>query len=108
MFAIATSTSFYVDNNGIDLINEHVPDDFPESLLCPRFTAQLLTFIPWNHGNQWMAWDVLEGHAGWRTADLLEKHLLPFVRHSLGQVRSASGEGSVSDKLFSEPSQRDS
>ncbi|KAE8453940.1 hypothetical protein EG329_007716 [Mollisiaceae sp. DMI_Dod_QoI] len=54
---------------------------------------------PWNHGNQWMAWAVLDGHAGWQTADLLEKQLLPFVRHSLSQVGSASGEGFVSDEL---------
>ncbi|TAQ84318.1 hypothetical protein B7494_g7352 [Chlorociboria aeruginascens] len=54
---------------------------------------------PWNHGNQWMAWAVLDGHAGWQTADLLEKQLIPFVRLSLGQVRSAPGEGYVSDEL---------
>jgi len=54
---------------------------------------------PWNRGNQWMAWAVLDGHAGWQTADLLEKQLLPFVRHSLSQVGSPLGEGSVSDEL---------
>jgi pyruvate dehydrogenase phosphatase len=40
-----------------------------------------------------MAWAVFDGHAGWQTADLLEKQLLPFVRHGLNQVRAAMGEG---------------
>ena len=50
---------------------------------------------PWNHGIQWMAWAILDGHAGWQTADLLEKQLVPFVRHSLAQVRPASEEKAV-------------
>jgi pyruvate dehydrogenase phosphatase len=43
-----------------------------------------------------MAWAVFDGHAGWQTADLLQKQLLPFVRHSLSQVKSSS-ESHVSD-----------
>ncbi|PNP59593.1 hypothetical protein THARTR1_00766 [Trichoderma harzianum] len=41
---------------------------------------------PWNDGKLWMAWGVFDGHAGWQTADLLTKQLVPFVRHSLSQV----------------------
>lgn len=41
---------------------------------------------PWNDGKQWMAWGIFDGHAGWQTADLLTKQLLPFVRRSLSQV----------------------
>ncbi|KAI1150000.1 putative pyruvate dehydrogenase [Nemania diffusa] len=47
---------------------------------------------PWNDGKQWMAWGIFDGHAGWRTADLLTKQLLPFVRHSLSQVIPAASE----------------
>ncbi|KAL2019425.1 hypothetical protein VTK56DRAFT_9630 [Thermocarpiscus australiensis] len=47
---------------------------------------------PWNDGSQWMAWGVFDGHAGWQTADLLEKQLLPFVRCSLSQVKSVVEE----------------
>lgn len=54
---------------------------------------------PWNDGNQWMAWAVLDGHAGWQTADLLEKQLLPLVRHSLSDVKSTSGEEPVSNDV---------
>ncbi|KAJ5924283.1 protein serine/threonine phosphatase 2C [Penicillium verhagenii] len=43
---------------------------------------------PWNDGKQWMAWAVFDGHAGWQTAELLKHKLLPYVRHSLDQVRS--------------------
>ncbi|TWU74593.1 hypothetical protein ED733_006681 [Metarhizium rileyi] len=54
---------------------------------------------PWNDGNHWMAWAVFDGHAGWQTADLLEKQLLPHVRHSLSQVKSASIAGPVPDEV---------
>ncbi|KAL1878373.1 hypothetical protein Plec18167_004445 [Paecilomyces lecythidis] len=41
---------------------------------------------PRNDGDQWMAWAVLDGHAGRQTADLLREELVPYVRNSLGQV----------------------
>ncbi|GAB1311632.1 PPM-type phosphatase domain-containing protein [Madurella fahalii] len=50
---------------------------------------------PRDDGSQWMAWAVFDGHAGWQTADLLEKQLLPFVRHSLNQVKPAIKEEST-------------
>ena len=38
----------------------------------------------------WMAWGVLDGHAGRQTADLLEGQLVPFVQRSLQtQVKSS-------------------
>ncbi|KAI2465981.1 phosphatase 2C-like domain-containing protein [Annulohypoxylon bovei var. microspora] len=51
---------------------------------------------PWNDGNQWMAWGVFGGHLGWQTADLLEKQLLPIVRHNLSKAKQHSGEESLS------------
>ncbi|KAJ5761212.1 protein serine/threonine phosphatase 2C [Penicillium odoratum] len=43
---------------------------------------------PWRDGKQWMAWAVFDGHAGWQTAELLKHQMLPYVRHSLEQIRS--------------------
>lgn len=43
---------------------------------------------PWKDGSQWMTWAVFDGHAGSQTADLLEKHLMSFLTHSFGQVKS--------------------
>lgn len=43
---------------------------------------------PRDDGHQWMAWAVFDGHAGWQTADLLEKQLLPVVRHHLSQAKA--------------------
>jgi pyruvate dehydrogenase phosphatase len=42
---------------------------------------------PRNHGAPWMAWAVFDGHAGWQTADLLEKQLLPLVQENLCEIR---------------------
>ncbi|KAI4716386.1 putative pyruvate dehydrogenase [Aureobasidium sp. EXF-10727] len=41
---------------------------------------------PRNDGNPWMAWAAFDGHAGWQTADLLEKQLLPLVQQYLIQA----------------------
>ena len=54
---------------------------------------------PWNEGKQWMAWAVFDGHSGWQTAELLKKQLLPFVRHSLSQVKPPSNEGFLPEEL---------
>ncbi|KAJ5212156.1 protein serine/threonine phosphatase 2C [Penicillium cinerascens] len=54
------------------------------------------TFSPYNDGKKWMAWAVFDGHAGWQTADLLQKQLLTFVRHGLSQIKLSS-EGYTSD-----------
>ncbi|KAM0415851.1 hypothetical protein ACHAPT_013211 [Fusarium lateritium] len=53
---------------------------------------------PWNDGNQWMALGVFDGHAGWQTADLLEKQLLPHVQQTLSQLKPASIGKAVSDE----------
>lgn len=55
---------------------------------------------PWKDGKKWMAWGVLDGHAGWQTADLLEKQLVPFVRQGLDKIKSPSDQ--VSDEKVSE------
>ncbi|KAK5656579.1 hypothetical protein OQA88_4558 [Cercophora sp. LCS_1] len=55
---------------------------------------------PLGDGNEWMAWGVFDGHAGWQTADLLTKQLLSFVRRCLGQVRpTATARGGVADEV---------
>lgn len=57
---------------------------------------------PWGNGTNkpWMAWGIFDGHAGWQTAELLEKHLLPFVQLGLSQIEPISDRGfiSASDK----------
>jgi pyruvate dehydrogenase phosphatase len=63
-----------------------------------RFTHGIFP-SPWNDGNQWMAWAVFDGHAGWQTAALLEKQLLPFVQHSLTQIKSLSHKEPVPVEL---------
>ncbi|PKY06427.1 protein serine/threonine phosphatase 2C [Aspergillus campestris IBT 28561] len=62
-----------------------------------RFTHGKLP-SPWNEGNPWMAWAVFDGHSGWQTAELLKKQLLPFVLHSLRQVKPPFNEESLSEK----------
>ncbi|KAL4892142.1 phosphatase 2C-like domain-containing protein [Aspergillus ambiguus] len=47
----------------------------------------------------WMAWAVFDGHAGWQTAALLEKQLVPYVRRSLSRIKPPLTAGSVPDKL---------
>lgn len=42
---------------------------------------------PRSDGKPWMAWAVFDGHAGWQTADLLQKQLLPLVQRYLSQVK---------------------
>lgn len=54
---------------------------------------------PCNDGYPWMAWGVFDGHIGWQTSDLLKRKLLPFVQHSLGQVKSSSNNGSLREEL---------
>jgi pyruvate dehydrogenase phosphatase len=47
---------------------------------------------PWNKNDEWMSWAVFDGHSGWQTADLLTKHLLPFVRRRLAETKPLSNE----------------
>ena len=54
---------------------------------------------PWNDKDKWMSWAVFDGHAGWQTAHLLTKQILPFVQHNLGQVKSPSNDESVPNEL---------
>jgi pyruvate dehydrogenase phosphatase len=41
---------------------------------------------PRNDDKPWMAWAVFDGHAGWQTADVLEKQLLPLVQQYLSKA----------------------
>ncbi|KAJ5280609.1 hypothetical protein N7478_005981 [Penicillium angulare] len=55
---------------------------------------------PLKDGEQWMAWAVFDGHAGWQTAELLKHKLLPYVRHSLERLESPpGGEGLPQDMV---------
>ncbi|KNG87183.1 pyruvate dehydrogenase [Aspergillus nomiae NRRL 13137] len=81
-------------------VNRYDGTQLASNSLCEdRFTHGIFP-SPLNDGAQWMAWAVFDGHAGWQTAELLKDQLLPFVRHSLGQVKSASSEeGSIPDEV---------
>ncbi|TGJ86489.1 hypothetical protein E0Z10_g2247 [Xylaria hypoxylon] len=46
-------------------------------------------------GSEWMAWGIFRGHLDFKTSELLEKQLLPFVRHSFGQYASEYEEYGV-------------
>ncbi|KAI0399234.1 phosphatase 2C-like domain-containing protein [Xylaria palmicola] len=48
-------------------------------------------------GGRWMAWAVFDGHCGWQLSNLLTAQLMPFVRRSLADVKSADAKG-VSDE----------
>lgn len=51
---------------------------------------------PWDDNeNQWIAWGVFDGHAGWQTAELLKNQLIPSVRQSLTQASSSTKENGV-------------
>jgi pyruvate dehydrogenase phosphatase len=54
---------------------------------------------PWSDDENWMSWAVFDGHAGWQTAHLLTKQMLPFVHHNLRQVKSHSTNEPVPDEL---------
>ncbi|KAH0361282.1 protein serine/threonine phosphatase 2C, partial [Aureobasidium melanogenum] len=49
---------------------------------------------PRDDGKPWMAWAVFDGHAGWQTADLLEKQLVPLVQQYLRQASLTFGDQS--------------
>ncbi|ERS98547.1 hypothetical protein HMPREF1624_05332 [Sporothrix schenckii ATCC 58251] len=44
---------------------------------------------------RWAAWAVLDGHAGWQTAELLSRALVPGVRDSLNDAAAAESRTSV-------------
>jgi pyruvate dehydrogenase phosphatase len=46
-----------------------------------------------------MAWAVFDGHAGWQTAALLEKQLLPYVLRTLRQIKAPSNAEYVPEDL---------
>lgn len=55
-----------------------------------RFTHGLVS--PWHgNGSPWLALALFDGHAGWQTADFLERTLLPSVQHGLSQIKPPSG-----------------
>lgn len=55
---------------------------------------------PWTDGKPWMAWAVFDGHAGWQTADLLERQLLPLVQQCLSQIKLTEKDQSIPEELI--------
>lgn len=56
---------------------------------------------PWQGaGKQWLAWGVLDGHAGSQTSRVLEKQLLPYVKQSLTTLQDESMKGKVPTRLI--------
>lgn len=48
---------------------------------------------------KWMAWAVFDGHCGWQLSNLLKTQLMPFVRRSLANAKSADN-GEVSEEAM--------
>ncbi|KAH7037722.1 phosphatase 2C-like domain-containing protein [Microdochium trichocladiopsis] len=42
--------------------------------------------------DSWMAWGVFDGHVGWQMADLLTRHLVPYVRRGLQGIAGKGAE----------------
>ena len=84
---------------GLSGVDRYDGTQLGSNALCEdRFTHGKFS-SPWKDGNQWMAWAVFDGHAGWDTAHLLENQLLAHVRHSLTQVKSTVNAESVPDHI---------
>ncbi|KAI0440195.1 phosphatase 2C-like domain-containing protein [Xylaria telfairii] len=57
---------------------------------------------PFSRGSEaekWMAWAVFDGHCGWQLSNLLKTQLMPFVRRSLANAKSADN-GEVSEEAM--------
>ncbi|KAJ5793566.1 Protein phosphatase 2C [Penicillium paradoxum] len=54
---------------------------------------------PWSDG-EWLSWGVFDGHAGWQTADLLTRQLLPLVRNRLSKIQRPLDGSKVADKAI--------
>lgn len=63
-----------------------------------RFSHGLVS--PWHNGSPWLALALFDGHAGWQTADFLEKKLIPSVRHGLSQIKPPSGGESTPERAL--------
>ncbi|KAE8168479.1 phosphatase 2C-like domain-containing protein [Aspergillus tamarii] len=96
---IISQDAYSVPVRSVAGVNRYDGTQLASNSLCEdRFTHGMFP-SPLNDGTQWMAWAVFDGHAGWQTAELLKDQLLPFVRHSLSQVKSASsGEEPIPDE----------
>ncbi|CAG8002779.1 unnamed protein product [Penicillium salamii] len=88
--------AFSYEVNSITGINRYDGTQLASNSPCEdRFVHG--KFSPWNESDKWMSWAVFDGHAGWQTADLLTKQLLPFVRNNLSQIKP-SADGVTSDQ----------
>ncbi|KAI6080512.1 protein serine/threonine phosphatase 2C [Hypoxylon rubiginosum] len=62
-----------------------------------RFTHGLVS--PWHDCSPWLALGLFDGHAGWQTADFLEKKLISSVQHSLSQIKPPSDGQVMSERI---------
>lgn len=62
-----------------------------------RFSNPFVAAKDGKNTDSWMAWGVFDGHVGWQMADLLTRHLIPYVRRGL---RAAAGPGGPSDEAI--------
>jgi pyruvate dehydrogenase phosphatase len=89
--------SYLVQN--VDGVSRYDGAQLPSNSPCEDHFTHGKFASPWNPGKIWMVWGVFDGHSGAQTAELLKEQLLPFVRHSLGQVQPSSDEGILSDEM---------
>lgn len=88
--------SYLVQN--VDGVSRYDGAQLPSNSPCEDHFTHSKFPSPWNPGKTWMVWGVFDGHSGAQTAELLKEQLLPFVRHSLGQVKPASDVEGLSDE----------
>ena len=105
---ILSQEAYSVPVTDVPGVRRHDGTQVPSNSPCEDRFLHGKFASPWDgsgSGSQcpWMAWGVMDGHAGWQTAEFLEEQLLHFVQRSLqGQVKSSlsnNGEEHVSAEL---------
>lgn len=80
---------------GVSAVNRYDGAQLASNSPCEdRFVHGKIPSPRNNDSRSWMAWAVFDGHAGWQTADLLEKQLVPLVQQRLSQSTLASEQQS--------------
>ncbi|KAK5999742.1 hypothetical protein QM012_005148 [Aureobasidium pullulans] len=87
--------------NGVTGVNRYDGAQLASNSPCEdRFVHGKVPSPRDNDDNPWMAWAVFDGHAGWQTADLLEKQLVPLVQQRLRQTTLTSEQQSGYQESF--------
>lgn len=92
------SFSFQVGN--VPGVSRYDGAQLPSNTICEDTFIHGTLPSPLQDGSTWGTWAVFDGHAGWQTAEVLTKSLLPSVQASLSQAKSASGSTTVSDQTI--------